>query len=93
MGLGVPFLKSLLFGLLSWRLNHCRDPSKISEIVTPRYLTEGTDSKTVPRRTCMYLVWMGHLDLLICWTWHLDGLHLIVHRFSIFLGCVCHFAE
>ena len=29
----------------------------------------------------MYLVWMGYLALVICRTWHLDGLKLISHRF------------
>ena len=53
---------------------------RLSEIVTPRYLAEGTDSKTVP--WSMYLVWMGHLALVICRTWHLDGLKLMSHRFS-----------
>ena len=63
-------------------------PRRLSETVTPRYLVEGTDSKTVPRR--MYLVWIAHLALVICRTWHLDGLKLMSHRFTIFLG---HFAE
>ena len=53
---------------------------RLSEIVTTRYLAEGTDSKTVP--WSMYLVWMGHLALMICRTWHLDGLNLMSHRFS-----------
>ena len=30
----------------------------------------------------MYLVWMGHLALVICRTWHLDGLKLMSHRCS-----------
>ena len=39
---------------------------RFSEIVKPRYLAEETDPKTVPRS--MYLVWMGHLALVICRT-------------------------
>ena len=53
---------------------------RLSEIVTPRYLAEGSDSKPVP--WSMYLVWMGHLALVICRTWHLDGLKLMSHHFS-----------
>ena len=53
---------------------------RLFEIVTPRYLAEGTDSKIVPRS--IYLVWMGHLALVICRTWHLDGLNLLPHRCS-----------
>ena len=53
---------------------------RLSEIVMPSYLAEGTDSKTVPRS--MYMVWMGHLALVICRTWHLDGLKLMSNRFS-----------
>ena len=53
---------------------------RLSEIVTPRYLAERTDSKTV--LWSMYLVWMGHLALVICRTCHLDGLKLMSHRFS-----------
>ena len=30
----------------------------------------------------MYLVWMGHLALVICRFWHLDGLKLMSHRCS-----------
>ena len=30
----------------------------------------------------MHLVCMGHLTLVICRTWHLDGLKLMSHRFS-----------
>ena len=52
---------------------------RLSEIVTPRYLAERTDSKTVP--WSMYLVWMGHLTLVICRTWHLDGLKFMPHLF------------
>ena len=51
---------------------------RLSEIVTPRYLAEGIDSRTVPGS--MYLVWMGHLSLEICRTWHLDGLKLMSNR-------------
>ena len=54
-----------------------------SEIVTPRYFAEGTESRTVP--WSIYLVWMGHLALVIYRTWHLEGLKLISHRFPIFL--------
>ena len=50
MDLDVPFKKkTLVFGLLSWRLNQCGGvQERFSEIVTPRHLAEGTDSKTVP---------------------------------------------
>ena len=30
----------------------------------------------------MYLVCMGHLALVICRTWHLDGLKLMSNRFT-----------
>ena len=53
---------------------------RLSEIVMPRYLAEGTDSKTV--QGSMYLVWMRHLALVICRTWHLDGLNLMSNLFS-----------
>ena len=43
---------------------------RLSEIVTPKYLAEGTD-----------LVSMGHLVPVICRTWHLDGLKLMSHLF------------
>ena len=51
-----------------------------SEIVTPRYFAEDTESRTVP--WSIYLVWMGHLVLVICRTWHLVGLELMSHHFS-----------
>ena len=80
MDIDIPF-SFLVFVLLSWRLNHCGGPRKVvPEIVMPRYLAEGTDSKTVP--WSMYLVWMGHLAFVICRTWPLDGLKLMSHRFS-----------
>ena len=50
-----------------------------SEIVTVRYF-EDTESRTVP--WSIYLVWMGHLALVICRTWHLEGLKLMPRRFS-----------
>ena len=53
---------------------------RLSEIVMPRYLAKGTDSKTVP--WSMYLVWMGHLALVTCRTWLLDRLKLMSHNFS-----------
>ena len=37
----------------------CGVQERLSEIVTPKYLAEGTDSRTVPRN--IYLVSMGHL--------------------------------
>ena len=46
----------------------------------PRYFAEGTESMTVP--WSIYLVLMGHLALVICRTWHLEGLKLMSHRFS-----------
>ena len=55
-------------------------PRKVIWDCNAQYLAEGTDSKTVP--WSMYLVWMGHLALVICRTWHLDGLKLMSHRFS-----------
>ena len=61
---------------------------RLSEIVMPRYLAEGTDSKTVPGS--IYLVWMGHLAPV---TWHLDRLKLMSLVFPIILGCEGHFAE
>ena len=64
------------FGLLSWTESMWGVQERLAEIVTPRYLAEGTDSKK-------YLVWMGHLALVICRTWHLDGLKLMSHRFSL----------
>ena len=64
---------------------------RLSEIVTPIYLAEGTDSKTVP--LSMYLVWMGHLALVIYRNWHLDGLKLMSHRFSHISRCEGHSAE
>ena len=74
---------SPVFGLLSWRLNQCGGvQERLSEIATPRYLAEGTNSKTVP--WSMYLVWMVHLALAICRTWHLDRLKLMSHRGSHF---------
>ena len=53
---------------------------RLPEIVTPKYLAEGTVSRTVP--WSIYLVWMGHLVLVICRTWHLGGLKLMSHLFS-----------
>ena len=55
---------------------------RLSAIVMPRYLVEETDSKTVS--WSMYLVWMGYLALVICRTWHLDGLKLMSHHCSRF---------
>ena len=81
MDLDVPFLKnpSVWFAFLGtesmWGVKE-----RFSEIVTPRWLAQGTDSKIVP--WSMYLVCMGHLALVICRTWHLDGLKLMSHRFS-----------
>ena len=80
-----------MFGLLSCRLNQCRgSQERLSEIVTPRYLAEGTDSKTVS----WYVSGLdGNLAFVLCRTWHLDGLKLTSIVFSIFLGCEGHFAE
>ena len=50
-----------------------------SEIITPRYFAEDTESRTVPWN--IYLVWMGHLALVICRTCHLEGLKPMFHRF------------
>ena len=68
-----------------WRLHE-----RSSEIVTPRSFAEGTESGTVP--WSIYLVWMGHLALVICRTWHLEGLKLMSHCFPIFLVGRGHFA-
>ena len=51
-----------------------------SATVTPRYFAEDTGSRTV--QWSIYLVWMGHLALVIRRTWHLEGLKLMSHHFS-----------
>ena len=48
MDLVVSFLETLVFGLLSWRLNQCGVQERFSDIVIPKYLAEGTDLRTVP---------------------------------------------
>ena len=37
-----------MFGLPSWRLSQCGVQERLSEIVTPKNLAEGIDSRTVP---------------------------------------------
>ena len=56
-----------------------------SDIVTPRYLAEGTLSRTQPWR--LYCVWNGILRRDTWMTWHLEGLKFISQSFSHFSSC------
>ena len=58
----------------------CVFQERFSEISTPRYFAAGTASRRTPCK--YYLFWAGRRDLVMCMTWHLDGLNSMSQAFS-----------
>ena len=70
--------------IVSWHL-----PSFLLSLATSRYRALSTESRTWP---CMeYEILIGRLDLVMCTTWHLDGLNScsISRSFWCFLLSAC----